>query len=143
MSTIPAASIREEFEAFNVEDYVKVLQHLPDDVREPLTLRLQQKQLGWQVRAKWVIRLQRASEDYQTAVNALIEKTRMPRKPRGTMGHIQNMTPREALAESLNKMSDAQLQEVAATVNVSYESFMNTHDKGGLIESILDEMLKS
>lgn len=128
---------------FNVNEYDEYIAKLPEDAQEPLRELLSSRRPGWQMRARWLVRAKKGFESYERNMQMLIERLSTPARPRGRAAVYGKLPPRDFTRVFLTRMTLAQLRELAETKNVSYDSFMKNHDRDGLIESILDEMLES
>jgi len=118
---------------FNYEEYVK---YFPVECTESLTRSFSNKLYGWKSRARLILKIAQWSEHVDDLKSRLVELCTGVRTRRPNV-----ITPRDGLRAFINSLAEDKLQLLCNEKSVSYNSFMSTNDKVGLVEAIIDEML--
>lgn len=117
-------------------DYTKYTQYFPDEVKDALTASLQEQKRGWKFQARTLKRIEHWSKIIEGNKADLVEMLtgRRTRNP--------FLDARSRLRTVISALDNDRLEQLAVKNDVSYSSFMNTNDKHGLVEAIVDEMLR-
>lgn len=131
----------EETEDFNIEDFDwhNYAQYFPEAVREKLETVFETKRYGWKKTARLLRRIEKWDSYLKELYNELADRADSKLgKPRGP--HV--IHPRDGLRAGLMALREDALQKLCDEFTVSYNSFMATGDKAGLVEAIMDEMIE-
>lgn len=112
-------------------DYQQYVQYFPPEVADILVEVFQKKPRGWIKKRNLVRNVAKFTEQMEGSVEALIESC----KP-----ITRSLSERDHGQKFLEGLSEDGLRRACDMCNVNYGSFMNSGDKDGLIQSILDEM---
>ncbi len=123
--------------AFDWQDYVE---YIPISVREPMVTLLRSGAGGFKRRVGLLERVVQTHRRVQDAEDDLVASLQAA-GPRGfPKGRLAEQTRQiSAYERLLDSLSEAALRLVATENNVSYDSYMKSGDKSGLISAILEE----
>lgn len=128
----------DELEGFEFIQYARHFANHPDATAF-LSKLFASRSHGWKRRAHMVLALDRAYKSYKDYTDRVLQvATPDSLNYRGT----RKLGPKDHLRKYLESLGEPELQALCEVHDVSYDAFMRTADRDGLLESIMDEMVR-
>jgi hypothetical protein len=121
---------------FQWEEYVELF---PPQVADKLTVMFQGLERGWKRRAILLQKMAEFQEKAASTQQELIESFDYAPRGRKTGYMTEINAELNAYRTLLASLSEKGLRALAEDKNVSYDSYMNSGDRDGLISAILEE----
>lgn len=112
-------------------DWANYVQYFPASVASELQEMLSTHAYGWKSKARMLLRIERISKELQTAqvdlANSFVD---------GRHAKTPEEKAHGAMKRFLATLTESKLQEACVRYNISYNTFMSSNDKAGLIEAL-------
>ena len=103
---------------------------------------LERRTTGWQQRARCLIRYAEALASAHRNREHFLAFARHVNQPRGPAAGLGKLSSRDRLRYEMTKRSNTQLRDLATALKVSYDAFMRHNNRLGLIDALIDAMLR-